>query len=101
MKGFIFISIIIILLIGCIGSYQVIIIDDIHYQSAPRDPITINNIQLHKDILRFNISYGGGCKEHEFQLIATSFMETILRNGVLRFQIIVRYIIQIYMMVLI
>ena len=31
---------------GCIGTFQDIIIDDFLYQNAPRDPLTINNIQL-------------------------------------------------------
>ncbi|MFE3846056.1 hypothetical protein ACFL1L_04265 [Thermoplasmatota archaeon] len=61
---------------GCIGTFQDIIIDDSLYQTAPRDSLTINNIQLKKDLLRFNVSYGGGCEEHEFKLIATSFMES-------------------------
>ena len=53
-----------------------IIIDDILYENAPRDPITINNIQLRNNILMFNVSYGGGCEEHDFLLISTSFMES-------------------------
>jgi len=61
---------------GCINSYQEIIIDDSLYQSAPRDPIIINDIQILRDFLRFNVSYGGGCEEHSFQLISTSFMES-------------------------
>jgi len=61
---------------GCINSYQNIIIDDSLYQSAPRDPLTINDIRLIKNHLEFNISYGGGCEEHEFQLYSTSFMES-------------------------
>ena len=60
----------------CISSSQDIVIDDSLYQSAPRDPVTINNIWLIKDFLKFNISYGGGCEDHEFKLIATSFMES-------------------------
>jgi hypothetical protein len=61
---------------GCISSSQDIIIDDNLYQTAPRDPIIINNIRLFKNLLQFNISYGGGCEEHVFKLIATSFMES-------------------------
>jgi hypothetical protein len=76
MKKYNLVIIIIIFLIGCISSHQDIIIDDLLYQSASRDPITINNIQLIVDVIRFNISYGGGCKEHKFQLISTSFMES-------------------------
>jgi hypothetical protein len=76
MKRYGFIIMIIILFIGCIESYPEIIINDTLYKSAPRDPITINKIRRIRDILLFNISYGGGCEEHEFQLISTSFMES-------------------------
>ena len=65
-----------ILLSGCNTSIQDIIIDDSLYQDASRDPITFNNVKLCRDILRINVSYGGGCKEHKFALIATSFMES-------------------------
>ena len=61
---------------GCITSFQDIVIDDSLYNNAPRDPVTINNVKLLKNILFMNISYGGGCEEHEFLLIATSFMES-------------------------
>ena len=61
---------------GCITSLQDIVIDDSLYNNAPRDPVTINNVKLLKNILFMNISYGGGCEEHEFLLIATSFMES-------------------------
>ena len=61
---------------GCVSSHQNIVIDDYLYQSAPRDPLTINKIRLIKNYIEFNISYGGGCEEHEFQLISTSFMES-------------------------
>lgn len=66
----------IIILTGCIESQQYIIINDTLYQSAPRDELIINNIQLIKNILIFNISYGGGCEDHVFRLISTSFMES-------------------------
>jgi hypothetical protein len=79
-RYFILYGIVIIIMVvgfyGCISSYHEIIIDDSLYQSAPRDPITINNIQLYINLLQFNVSYGGGCKEHEFKLMATSFMES-------------------------
>ena len=61
---------------GCVSSTQNIIIDDLLYQNAPRDPVTMNNIKLVKNSLYMNISYGGGCEEHEFTLIATTFMES-------------------------
>ena len=76
MKGFIVVLLILFLLSGCINSFEKIIIDDNQYQKAERDPLTINDIQLIRDILRFNVSYGGGCEEHIFRLISTSFMES-------------------------
>ena len=76
MKKILIISLLVMMFSGCIETFQDIIIDDSLYQNAPRDPLAINNIQLQKNLIRFNISYGGGCEEHEFKLIATSFMES-------------------------
>jgi hypothetical protein len=76
MKNIFVLMILIILFIGCIGNFQDIIIDDSLYQTAPRDPITINDIQIRKNLLIFNVSYGGGCEDHIFELIATPFMES-------------------------
>ncbi len=76
MKVIFLLLVFVILLCGCIGNFENIIIDDSLYQTAPRDPLTINDIQLQKSTLKFNVSYGGGCEEHEFQLISTSFMES-------------------------
>ena len=79
-KHLIISGIVIILLIvgfiGCISSSYDIIINDSLYQSASRDPVTINNIRLTNDLLEINVSYGGGCEEHVFKLIASSFMES-------------------------
>ena len=68
MKKFIIIVIIIIISSGCISTFQNIVIDDLKYQTAPKDPIIINNIQIYKNLIKFNVSYGGGCKEHCFSL---------------------------------
>jgi len=56
--------------------FQEIIIDDSYYQDAPKDPFIINKVRLFKNILYFNISYSGGCIKHDFQLFASSFMES-------------------------
>ena len=61
---------------GCVYPFEDIIIDDTSYQNAPRDPFVFNDIILKSNSLKMNASYGGGCKEHEFVLIATSFMES-------------------------
>lgn len=76
MKQIFILLVFVILLCGCTGNFKEIIIDDSLYQTAPRDPLTFNDVQLKKNILKFNMSYGGGCEEHEFQLFATSFMES-------------------------
>ncbi|MFX0063123.1 MAG: hypothetical protein ACFFC7_13175 [Candidatus Hermodarchaeota archaeon] len=59
---------------------QKIIIDNIigsYYQIAPRDPLSINSIELNNDILKVKVSFGGGCKDHSFALIASrGFMES-------------------------
>ena len=64
---------------GCItsiddnNSYQKsIILDDDLFQNASRDPYEIINIGLEVDILEINVSYSGGCEEHEFSLFGSS-----------------------------
>jgi hypothetical protein len=61
---------------GCVTKKMDIIIDDNYYQNAPRDPFVFNNVFLNSNFLFVNVSYGGGCKDHIFNLIATSFMES-------------------------
>jgi len=63
-------------LTGCITTFDDIIIDDNYYQDAPQDPFVFNSVELNRNNLVLNISYGGGCEEHVFVLIATSFMES-------------------------
>ena len=41
------------------------------YISAPRDNILINGISIVGNKLVINASYGGGCKDHVFQLVAS------------------------------
>lgn len=64
---------------GCVtsiddnNSYQTsIILDDDLFKNASRDPYKIINIGLEGDILEINVSYSGGCEEHEFSLIGDS-----------------------------
>lgn len=43
----------------------------------PADPATIERASLTGSILRLDLSYGGGCREHRFALVAgTSFGES-------------------------
>jgi hypothetical protein len=56
---------------------NLIILNDELYQNASKDPFTINSAILENDILKINITYTGGCEEHDFMLIGTtSFMES-------------------------
>jgi hypothetical protein len=48
-----------------------IIIDKNLYDDAHRDPVAINEAKIIQNKLLFNISYGGGCQDHEFLLIGT------------------------------
>ncbi len=50
------------------------VLDD--YQSALKDPFTINKATLKGDLLKIKVSYSGGCKEHDFVLISSGFMES-------------------------
>lgn len=71
-----FIILTIIIFSGCINSTDKIIVDEGYYQNAPRDPITINNARIIKDLIYLNFSYSGGCKKHIFALVAGAFMES-------------------------
>jgi hypothetical protein len=48
-----------------------IIISNSLYIIAPRDNVQINDATITGNKLVMNASYGGGCKEHEFRLIAS------------------------------
>ena len=62
---------------GCITeSIPDINIDDELFQNAPRDAFQFNSVLLIGDLFIVNVSYGGGCEDHTFDLIATSFMES-------------------------
>ena len=61
---------------GCINSINKIIIDEDYYHNASRDPITINDVKIIKDLINLNVSYGGGCEEHIFALVASAFIES-------------------------
>ncbi|MHA2054994.1 MAG: hypothetical protein ACW99F_15515 [Candidatus Hodarchaeales archaeon] len=47
------------------------------YDSAPRDSVYINDVYIRNNHLLVNISYGGGCKDHNFTLIgSTEYLES-------------------------
>jgi hypothetical protein len=48
-----------------------ILVSNSLYLSAPRDSLRINDVSLVGNKLVMKLSYGGGCKDHVFQLIAS------------------------------
>jgi hypothetical protein len=54
-----------------------IILDEEVYKNASSDPLSISDVELVHDELAINITYSGGCEDHEFYLVGTkSFMES-------------------------
>lgn len=53
-------------------NYTSIILNDSYYQNASRDEYVFDSIEINYDMLTINVSYGGGCEEHKFSLIASS-----------------------------
>ena len=73
-----------VVLSGCVtsiydnNSQKSIILDDDLFQNASRDQYKIINIGIEVDILEINVSYSGGCEEHEFSLFgSSSFKESL------------------------
>ncbi len=54
-----------------------IIVSGSYYENAPRDPVTFNEIVIENDNMMLEVSFGGGCKKHDFLLVSgSSFMES-------------------------
>jgi hypothetical protein len=51
---------------------QIIIFDDIKTVDISNDVVSINEVSVDNDTLKLNVSYSGGCKEHEFKLFGSS-----------------------------
>lgn len=51
---------------------QIIIFDDINTVNILDDGVNVNKAIVDNDTLKLNVSYGGGCKEHEFKLFGSS-----------------------------
>ena len=51
---------------------QIIIFDDINSVDISNDAVSINEVSVDNDTLKLNVSYSGGCKEHEFKLFGSS-----------------------------
>ena len=41
----------------------------------PNDGFVVNKVAIHGDCLRLNVSYGGGCEKHYFQLVVLPTMK--------------------------
>ncbi len=49
---------------------QVIIASDTDDPQWPTDPVTIHNAAVRGDSLEFEVSFGGGCRDHTFLLLS-------------------------------
>lgn len=43
--------------------------------NLPNDGFVVNKVAIHGDCLRLNVSYGGGCEKHYFQLVILPTMK--------------------------
>jgi hypothetical protein len=67
------------LLLNQLGNqnHQQIMLDDVSFQNASRDPFSIESILIDGDVMRIKVDYSGGMKEHDFNLIGgENFMES-------------------------
>jgi len=48
-----------------------IIMNQSDFLNASRDPFTINSVTLDHNLLTISVTYGGGCEDHDFALIAS------------------------------
>jgi hypothetical protein len=55
---------------------RVLILPDENDARWPADAVTINSVALENDSLVIAASYGGGCAEHRFDLLAGPWMES-------------------------
>lgn len=49
---------------------QIVIVRDATAPLWPRDPVTIHAVAVRGDSLELNVSFGGGCSDHAFLLLA-------------------------------
>jgi hypothetical protein len=60
-----------------IWSGQIIITPDADAPRWPSDPVTIHAVEVKGDSLELTVSFGGGCRIHEFSLLAdAAWMES-------------------------
>jgi len=56
---------------------EIIIFDDVGNITLSTDPLTITEARMSQNILYLTVRYGGGCREHEFELYGNSgFLES-------------------------
>jgi len=53
-----------------VWSGQIIITPDADAPQWPTDPVTIHGVVVKGDSLELSVSFGGGCRDHEFGLLA-------------------------------
>jgi len=60
------------------SDHDSVIIKNINPDSLQFTPFNLNEVTVKNDVLTLNVSYGGGCQEHEFELYMTppTFMES-------------------------
>jgi hypothetical protein len=51
---------------------QVLIVEDPNEPQWPDDPVTIHSAQVRGDSLELSVSFGGGCRDHAFALLANA-----------------------------
>jgi hypothetical protein len=58
-------------------SGQIVITPDADAPQWPSDPVTIHAVEVKGDSLELTVSYGGGCRDHSFMLLAdAAWMES-------------------------
>jgi hypothetical protein len=60
-----------------VWSGQIIITPDADAPQWPSDPVTIHAVEVRGDSLELTVSFGGGCRDHAFSLLAdAAWMES-------------------------
>jgi hypothetical protein len=80
-KYFISLSIILYTLFGCsnntepevLGSFPTILVENINSSDLYRHELRINSVKINENSLIADISYSGGCKDHEFALVISKY----------------------------
>jgi hypothetical protein len=59
------------------GRGRVILVRDLRDPQWPSDPVTITGVAIEGDTIRLGVSFGGGCRDHQLQLITdVAWMES-------------------------